>query len=164
MSAENVSVSMFKLWTVSQDKLLNHLALDIESISKENKKTNTNIEKTNENLATLISLLREDLNENKSVLTEHIKESNAEVQQIEVRFKNLFQRQDTIDKILKERAPAWHLISFIIEKFKWIGEKASRVIVVIILAIAAASGAPIYKAFFSDLVPAKTEVKTEVKK
>jgi len=91
--SENVSVEMFKIYVDSQSKHQTILHQELKE--------------TNKNLVSLIEVVREEVNTNKAILGEHILVYNRDKEDYKVRFKNLFKRQDKIDGMLTERAPAW---------------------------------------------------------
>jgi len=100
--SENVSMQSFKIWADSQEKVLN-------TIQESNKNIFAGQEKINSNIQQVIELLRDETSTNKAILKQHIFEYNTDKKSIDVRFKNLFKRQDKIDSILLERAPAFFI-------------------------------------------------------
>ena len=98
--SENVSIEMFKIWADSQSKLLQSLSEDIKTIHQEQRETNNNIRD-------VVILLKEDVKTTRDILDHHVQEYDQQCDGNDARFRNLFQRQDKIDQILTERAPAW---------------------------------------------------------
>ena len=97
---ESVSTAMFKIWSDSQSALLKSLSEDIKAVNAEQKETNANIRD-------VIDLLKDDINTTKAILNQHIIEYDKHCSDDGIRFKNIFQRQNKIDQILIDRAPAW---------------------------------------------------------
>lgn len=98
--SEGLSIEMFKIWSDSQKELLESFKADLKAINTEQKETNNSIRD-------VVNLLKDDINTQKQIFSQHVIEYKNHVDSNDVRFKNLFQRQDTIDKILIERAPVW---------------------------------------------------------
>jgi len=90
---ESVSVEMFKIYVDSQSKHQTILHQELKE--------------TNKNLVSLIEVVREEVNTNKSILKEHIIEYNRDKQDYKIRFKNIFQRLVKFDGIFNERLPAF---------------------------------------------------------
>jgi len=90
---ENVSLATFTLWTNSQDRLLTQHSTDIKEI--------------NEKFVELVGLVKDDINTTQKLIEIHIVEYRKDREQIDIRFTNLFKRQDRIDKILLQRQSMW---------------------------------------------------------
>jgi len=90
---ENVSLATFTLLLNSQDKLLSQHSIDIKEI--------------NEKFVKLVGLVKDDANTTKKMIEIHIIQYANDRKQIDIRFTNLFQRQDKIDKILLQRQSMW---------------------------------------------------------
>ena len=90
---ENVSLATFTLWTNSQDRLLTQHSTDIKEI--------------NEKFVELVGLVKDDINTTQKLIEIHIVEYKKDREQIDIRFTNLFKRQDKIDKILLQRQSMW---------------------------------------------------------
>lgn len=127
-----------------QEKTLNRLSDEIRDVALENKETN-------KNLLEIINLVKEDGKTTKNILTQHINEYNRNEKQNNVRFKNLFQRQDAIDSILKEREPMWLAA-------RTGGRFGKFFVSAIILSVAGAAGANLYQALYKK-EPIKQESK-----
>ena len=97
---ESVSVKMFEIWSVSQKQLLESHQDQLKAIVQEQKETNASIRE-------VVTLLKDDVATTKAILDHNVQEYDNQVISNEERFKNIFQRNDKIDKILIERAPAW---------------------------------------------------------
>ena len=97
---KNVTLETFKIWTNSQDRLLDRHSKDIISIANETKE----IQKQ---LVEIVGLFKEDINVTKKMIEIHIVEYNKDREQIDIRFTNLFQRYDKINKILLQRQTMW---------------------------------------------------------
>ena len=98
--SENVTLETFKIWTGSQDRLLDRHSKDIITTTNE-------IKEINKKFVELVSLVKDDINTTKKMIEIHIVEYAKDREQIDIRFTNLFQRQDKIDKILLQRQGAW---------------------------------------------------------
>jgi len=98
--SENVTLATFKIWTNSQDRLLDRHSKDIIAIANETKE----IQKQ---LVEIVGLFKEDINVTKKMIEIHIVEYTKDREQIDIRFTNLFKRQDKIDKILLQRQNMW---------------------------------------------------------
>jgi len=90
---ENVSLATFTLWTNSQDRLLSQHSTDIKEINKQ--------------LVEIVSLVKDDINTTKRMIELHIVEYTKDREQVDIRFTNLFQRYDKINKILLQRQSMW---------------------------------------------------------
>ena len=120
---ESVSQAMFKIWADSQEKLLDRLSNDISTISKEQKEIN-------KQLTEIVGLVKDDISTTKSIIEHHIIQYANDRKQIDIRFTNLFQRQDKIDSILLQRQSMW----MVFKGLSWI---AKIFIIAIIGSIAA---------------------------
>jgi len=98
--SENVTLATFQIWTASQDRLLDRHSKDIISIANETKE----IQKQ---LVEIVGLFKEDINVTKKMIEIHIVEYTKDREQIDIRFTNLFKRQDKIDTILLQRQSMW---------------------------------------------------------
>ena len=76
MSEEMISLGMFKLWTDSQDKMINAFIAEMKEVKKEQQETNV--------------LLREDINTTKSMATQHRIEYENSKQDYDEKFKIIF--------------------------------------------------------------------------
>lgn len=91
--SENVSLATFTLLLNSQDKLLSQHSIDIKEI--------------NSQLAEIVLLVKQDISATKGMFEIHIVEYRKDREQIDIRFTNLFKRQDKIDKILLQTKSMW---------------------------------------------------------
>jgi len=98
---ENVTLETFKIWTGSQDRLLDQHSKDIKEINKQ--------------LVEIVSLVKDDINTTKSMIEHHIIQYDNDRKQINIRFTNLFKRQDKIDNILLQRQSMW----IVFKGFSW---------------------------------------------
>jgi len=97
---ENVTLETFKIWTGSQDRLLDRHSKDIIAIAKEQKEIH-------KQLVEIVGLFKDDISVTKKMIEIHIVEYTKDREQIDIRFTNLFKRQDKIDKILLQRQSMW---------------------------------------------------------
>lgn len=121
--SENVTLETFKIWTVSQDRLLDQHSRDIKEI--------------NSQLVEIVSLVKDDINTTKRMIELHIVEYRKDREQIDVRFTNLFKRQDKIDKIILQRQSMW----MVFKGLSWIAK------IFIIAVIGAIAGSLVKLAF-----------------
>lgn len=109
--SENVTVETFKIWTDSQsqhqqqsltmqEKILSHLANEISTLSANQKDMTAGMNE-------IVTLLKEDIAITKSMIEHHIIQYANDRDQIDIRFTNLFKRQDKIDKILLQTKSMW---------------------------------------------------------
>lgn len=98
--SENVTLETFKIWTNSQDRLLDRHSKDIIAIALEQKEIH-------KQLVEIVGLFKQDINTTKNMIELHIVEYAKDREQIDIRFTNLFKRQDKIDKILLQRQSMW---------------------------------------------------------
>ncbi len=97
---ENVTLETFKIWTNSQDRLLDRHSKDIIAIALEQKEIH-------KQLVEIVGLFKEDISVTKNMIEIHIVEYTKDREQVDIRFTNLFKRQDKIDKILLQRQSMW---------------------------------------------------------
>ena len=121
---ESVSQAMFKIWADSQEKLLDRLSNDISTISKEQKEIN-------KQLTEIVGLVKDDISTTKSIIEPHIIQYANDRKQIDIRFTNLFQRQDKIDSILLQRQSMW----MVFKGLSWI----AKIFIIAIISTIAAS-------------------------
>lgn len=116
---EHVSVETFKIWTASQkqlqeqsltmqEKILSHLANEISTLSSNQKDMTAGMNE-------IVTLLKEDIAITKSTIEHHMIQYANDREQIDIRFTNLFKRQDKIDKILIQRQSMW----IVFKGFSW---------------------------------------------
>jgi len=121
--SENVTLATFKIWTSSQDRLLDRHSKDIIAIANETKE----IQKQ---LVEIVGLFKEDINVTKKMIEIHIVEYTKDREQIDIRFTNLFKRQDKIDKILLQRQSMYQWF----KGLSWIVKTASTGVILTITA------------------------------
>lgn len=111
--SENVTLATFKIWTSSQDRLLDRHSKDIIAIAKEQKEIH-------KQLVEIVGLFKDDISVTKKMIEIHIVEYTKDREQIDIRFTNLFKRQDKIDKILLQRQSMW----MVFKGLSWIAKIA----------------------------------------
>lgn len=108
---ENVSVATFRIWADSQKELqkqsltmqesiLSHLSSEISTLSSNQKDMTAGMND-------IVTLLKEDIVITKSMIEHHMIQYANDREQIDIRFTNLFKRQDKIDKILLQTKSMW---------------------------------------------------------
>lgn len=76
MSEENITLSTFKIWTESQDRMINAFISEMKEVKKEQQQTN--------------QLLRDDINTTKAALNQHIVEYTALKTDNDKKFNKIF--------------------------------------------------------------------------
>ena len=131
---ENVTLATFKIFADSQkqlqaqsltmqENLLSQLSREISTISADQKQMSAQ-------LTDIVTLLKDDITATKSIFERHIIQYANDREQIDIRFTNLFKRQDKIDKILLQRQSMW----MVYKGLSWV---AKIFIIAVITAIAA---------------------------